>query len=236
MDEGWKIKGAAEKYMQTVELVAPGRKEILDIIARLATQADGKNPCILDIGCGWGHVTDEVLQHTPQASVVMLDFSEEMVDICKKRFRNNSNIKVLQYDLNEGLPSFDIRFDSVVSCFALHHIEIGNRIKLYSDIRKSLQETGIFINGDLFKGDSPVINDWEFDRYISWMAEQLDSKLGQTYTFNELKVRQLENYKVMKDMPGTLWEMCSDLRKAGFRYVDCLCKYQNLAVLAATNK
>lgn len=36
MDEGWKTEGAAEKYMQMVEVVAPGRKEILTMIARLA--------------------------------------------------------------------------------------------------------------------------------------------------------------------------------------------------------
>lgn len=28
-DEGWKTKGAAEKYIETVDVVAPGRKEIL---------------------------------------------------------------------------------------------------------------------------------------------------------------------------------------------------------------
>ncbi|MDD3363397.1 MAG: hypothetical protein PHZ03_00290 [Syntrophomonas sp.] len=50
-----------------------------------------------------------------------------------------------------------------------------------------------------------------------------------------LKKKQLENYKAMRDMPGTLWDMDNDLRKAGFRFVDCLCKYQNLAVLSASN-
>jgi len=48
------------------------------------------------------------------------------------------------------------------------------------------------------------------------MVDQLKEKLGQTYTFSDLKSRQLENYKVMRDMPGTLWDMYNDLKKSGF--------------------
>ena len=40
----------------------------------------------------------------------------------------------------------------------------------------------------------------------------------------------------MRDKPGTVWDMCNDLKLAGFRFVDCLFKYQNLAVIAATNR
>jgi hypothetical protein len=79
------------------------------------------------------------------------------------------------------------------------------------------------------------MNQWEFNNYIYWMVEQLKEKLGQTFEFSDLKTRQLENYKIMRDMPGTIWDMCSDLKKSGFQFVDCLCKYQNLAVLAASS-
>jgi cyclopropane fatty-acyl-phospholipid synthase-like methyltransferase len=233
--EGWKTKGAAEKYKQTVDIVAPGRQEILSMIARLAARTIADKPYIMDIGCGWGNVTDEILAYKPQASVNMVDYSEEMVCICQEKFKDNPNIQVMQYDLNQGLPSLDIKFDSVVSCFALHHIEFENRIKLYTDIRKTLKDEGVFVNGDLFKGDSPAMNQWEFNNYIYWMVEQLKEKLGQTFEFSDLKTRQLENYKIMRDMPGTIWDMCSDLKKSGFQFVDCLCKYQNLAVLAASS-
>lgn len=235
--EGWRTQGAAEKYLQMVDVVAPGRKEILSVIARIATSMEPEQPRILDIGCGRGIVTDEILRYSPQASVVMMDYSEEMVSICNERFKDNPNIQVFHHDLNEGLGQcIEGRFDAVVSCFAIHHVDFENRVRLYKDINSVLKESGVFCNGDLFRGDSPLIHEWEFDNYICWMMDQLREKLGQQYTFEDLKAKQLENYELMKDKPGTVWDMCNDLKLAGFRFVDCLFKYQNLAVIAATNR
>jgi hypothetical protein len=38
----------------------------------------------------------------------------------------------------------------------------------------------------------------------------------------------------MGDKPGTIWEMFHDMKIAGFKYVDCLWKSRNLAIMAAT--
>lgn len=237
-NEGWKSQGAAEKYINIVDIVAPGRKDILSIIAKLATGfSSARNPRIMDLGSGLGHATEEVLKYAPQASIVMLDFSEEMVAKSKEKFKSYPNVKIIQQDLNKGLGSYlETGFDAIISCFALHHIEYENRVNLYTDIKKGLKEFGVFINGDLFKGDSPAVNQWEFDNYIKWMVEQFRERLGQEYTFTELKDRQLENYNRMRDMPGTVWDMYNDLKRAGFKFVDCMYKNQNLAVLAASNK
>lgn len=235
--EGWRTQGAADRYLKTVDVVAPGRKEILSVIARIATSSDLEQPRILDIGCGMGIVTDEILKCSPQASVVMMDYSEEMVSICSGRFEDNPNIQILHQDLNEGLgPCIEGKFDAVVSCFAIHHVEFENRVQLYSDVKNVLKESGVFCNGDLFKGDSPFLHQWEFDNYICWMMEQLKEKLGQEYTFKDLKSKQLENYALMKDKPGTVWDMYNDLKLAGFKFVDCLFKCQNLGVIAAINR
>jgi len=237
MTKGWQTEGAAEQYMKLVDVVAPGRQDILSVIARLATDFCTGPPLVMDIGCGWGHVSEEILKARPDAIVHMTDYSAEMVALSQDRFRENPRISVYQHDLNVGLgPTEKAYYDAVVSCFALHHVQPANRVGLYRDIRMALKSSGIFINGDLFIGDSPTVNEWEFDNYIRWMAVQLKEQLGQEYGFDELKARQLANYQAMGDMPGTLLEMLSDLKTAGFTYVDCLAKYQNLAVVAAANR
>lgn len=235
--QGWQTEGAAEQYANKVDVVAPGRRDILSVIARLAADFCVDPPLIMDIGCGWGHVTGEFLKQKPEATVHMTDYSAEMVDISRERFAGNPGVKVCRHDLNEGLGAADRGiYDAVVSCFALHHVEPSNRVRLYEDIKAALKQGGIFINGDLFICESPSVNQWEFDNYIKWMAVQLKEKLDEEYSFEDLKSRQLANYQVMGDMPGTLWEMLADLKTAGFRHVDCLVKYQNLAVVAACNR
>ena len=106
------------------------------------------SPRILDIGCGYGDVTAEVLRYVPQASVCMVDFSEEMVQRSAERFQRNKDILILRYDLNEGLPDQlqPQEFDAVVSCFALHHVELEQRVPLYLQICHVLKADGVFVN------------------------------------------------------------------------------------------
>lgn len=234
--EGWINPEAAENYAQMADIIIPERRDILSIISKLATELGSVNPKFIDLGCGLGDVTAEILKLKPSASVLMLDFSDEMIRRSSKRFRDNKNITVVKQDLNQGISGIteDREFDAVVSCFSIHHVEFENRIKLYSEIHEVLKDRGLFINGDLFREDSPVIDQWEFNNSISSLIISLREKLGKEWTFDELKLNRLENAKKMGDKPGTLWEKFHDMKVAGFRYVDCLWKSCNLAIMAAT--
>lgn len=236
--KGWKTKETIQHYSNVVEVVVPSRREILKMIARLSTEFISGNPKILDLGCGFGDVTAEILKLNANAEVVMMDFSDEMIKLSIERFKENKKIKIIKRDLNYGLPDELINgeFDAVVSCFALHHIDFENRVKLYSDINNSLKKEGIFVNGDLFKGDSPIINQWEFDNWIKWMVKQIKDKFNKEKTFEEVKQKQLKEFEEKEDKPGTVWDMYNDLKEAEFKHVDCLLKDHNLAVLSATNK
>jgi len=237
-EKGWKAKETIKHYSKVVDVVVPSRKEILEMLAELATQFNSKSTKILDLGCGFGDVTAEILNLKSDVEVVMIDYSEEMIRLSNERFKQNDKIKTIKYDLNKGLPSeiVDGKFDAVVSCFALHHIDFESRVGLYSDINKTLNQDGIFVNGDLFKGESPTIDQWEFDNWIKWMVKQIKEKLNKEKSFKEVKEKQIKEFEEKDDKPGTIWDMNSDLREAGFKYVDCLLKDHNLAVISATNK
>ncbi|HWP97617.1 MAG TPA: class I SAM-dependent methyltransferase [Syntrophomonadaceae bacterium] len=239
--EGWKMKEAVQRYARVVNVVVPGRQEILNIIARLATESAPADARILDLGCGMGDVSAAILDLNPGVSLVMMDYSEEMLRLCQERFTGCSNIQIVSRDLHKGLGEelLASRFDIVVSCFALHHLEFSRRVPLYHEIYQILTETGLFINGDMFKGNSPCLDQWEFDNLIGWMVERLkESQLDPEATFpeatfNKIKQAQMENSQLMGDKPLSIWDMYQDMKEAGFKYVDCLWKVQNLAVLAA---
>lgn len=234
-NEGWAAKEAAEQYIKVVNIAIPYRKEILSIIAGLATAFATERPKVLDLGCGYGDVTAEVLKMKPEASVCLVDFSDEMIRLSSERFKNNPKIRIIKHDLNNGITDTAVgkEFDVVVSCFALHHIELTYRVKLYSEIKKALKQDGLFINGDRFKEDSPIIDEWIFNNWISYMVQQIRKKLGKEKTLDEVRRTQNVSDRKLGDKPGTIWDMRRDLKKAGFRYVDCLWKYQTLAIIAA---
>ena len=241
-NKGWKSRDAASHHLETADIIIPGRRDTLSIIARLATEFVSDKPRILDIGCGYGDVTAEILELSPLASVCMVDFSEEMVRLAKERFVNNSEVRIIKHDLNNGVPDRleSSKFDAVVSCHALHHVEYENKVGLYTKIRQVLNEGGLFINGDRFTGESPNISSWEFDNWITWMTKQINNKLDRDKSFDEVKKTQMESDKKLGDKPGTLWEMQKDLKQAGFQYIDCVWKNYNLGVIVAvapyTNK
>jgi tRNA (cmo5U34)-methyltransferase len=230
--KGWQSKETAQNYRRIANFIIPSRKEILSTIAQLATAFVPEQPRIMDLGCGYGDVTAEILKFKPHASICMVDFSDEMLRLAGERFDGDTNVKIIKHDLNNGIPVSVMSepFDVVVSCLALHHLEFGNRIKLYSGIAKVLREGSVFINGDRFKGDSPIINEWEFNNWINWVVLQKQD-LAMGTTFDEVKQTLIESEKKQGDKPGTIWDMANDLKHSGFKHIDCVWKYQNLAVI-----
>jgi len=124
-------------------------------------------------------------------------------------------------------------FDSVVSCFAIHHVEPENRVALYKEIKLVLGDNGLFINGDRFREEKPTVDAWIFDKWIEWTVESYKNNMGKDTTFEDLKKKQIESDVKLGDMPGTVWNMRKDLKKAGFKYVDCIYKNQIIGVMVA---
>jgi SAM-dependent methyltransferase len=235
-ENGWRTSEAAEHYRNIANLLVPRRSEVLDLIAELATTWTPKRPRVLDLGCGYGDVTDAVLERSADAAVCMVDFSDEMIRLSTDRFGTDPAVRVMQHDLNAGLPASlaTEQFDAVVSCFALHHVEPENRIKLYCDVHAVLAEGGLFINGDRFTSESESLAEWEFDTWVRFMERQIREKLGREKTFAEIKQGQIESDERMGDAPGSLWAMERDLRESGFRGVDCVWKLHILGIVVAT--
>jgi Methylase involved in ubiquinone/menaquinone biosynthesis len=111
-----------------------GRNYILSIVSNLINGFT-KEPRVLAIGCGFGYITAHILNTNPNSIIFVIDYSDEMLELCKERFKENKNIKINKQDLNNRLPKFDIneKFDVVVSSIVLHHVEFENRAKLYTD-------------------------------------------------------------------------------------------------------
>jgi tRNA (cmo5U34)-methyltransferase len=232
---GWQTNEAARHYECIGNFMIPGRDEIMEIVSGLTAAFTPLNGFILDLGCGYGDATYAALLKVPDSSAVLIDFSDEMLRRARERFRSNQKIKLIKYNLNEGIPNNlkPASFDAVISCFALHHIDFERRIPLYIEINNVLKPGGIFVNGDRFVEESPAINEWMFDIWVRWMTNRVKERFEISKSFDQMKARQIERDRDLGDKPGSLWSMGSDLRMAGFTYIDCLYKNQIVSVVAA---
>ena len=233
--DGWKSKEAANHYISLADVLIPYRNEILDIIATLAADNYRPGTKIIDLGCGNGELTERILKKNSQPQIIMVDYSQVMLEECKKRFSALKNISLICHDLNKGLPKtiFSEGYSVAVSCFVLHHVDIPKRLPLCSSIRQLLLNDGLFINGDRFIEETPKISDWAFDRWMNWMVQSVRQNMAKEVTFQEIKKKQLELDKKQGDMPGTMSQMREDLKQAGFKEVFTLWKSYVHGIMAA---
>lgn len=83
-----------------------GRETILDIIPDLPPQ-----PKILEIGCGTGHNIQHLQSKFPDAQILGVDLSQEMLNVAHNKLGNSDQIKLLKTNYGSGRieeESFDL--------------------------------------------------------------------------------------------------------------------------------
>jgi ubiquinone/menaquinone biosynthesis C-methylase UbiE len=109
---------------------------------------------VLDVGAGYGVVSEEVLQAFPAARITLQDYSQPMLDCARQRLAGRSDR--LSYVLGDLLdPSWPEQvggpFDLAVSAIALHNLGMPEKIfACYRAIQGLLKPGGCFLNCDRF--------------------------------------------------------------------------------------
>ena len=161
---------------------------------------------ILDLGTGAGRLLALVKTARPNAKFIGLDFSPTMLEALRKLFDKDRGVTVVSHNFESQLPALG-NFDSVISSFAIHHVNHERKRTLYGEIFDLLAPGGVFCN--LEHVASPTINlHKQFLESISWRDEDPSNKLLDLET-------QLA------------W-----MRQIGFVDVDCHWKWRELALLA----
>ena len=165
--------------------------------------ADSKN--ILDIGAGNGKLLDLCLLKCKEASGTALDFSQTMLESLYNKYQNNEKINIVEHDLNNPLPFRPESFDTIVSSFAIHHVNDDRKYELYNEVWQIVQKGGIFCNLE----------------HVSSPTENLHKIF-----FEKLGVEEDNSNKLLDVETQLGW-----LNEIGFEDVDCYWKWRELALI-----
>ena len=116
--------------------------------------APGAEIAVLDVGGGYGVVTEEVLAAFPQARVSLQDYSEPMLAAARQRLvRHRERLRFVHADLRD--PSWTGAvggaFDLAVSAIAIHNLrDIQAIAACYRGIAQVLKPGAPFLDYDLF--------------------------------------------------------------------------------------
>jgi tRNA (cmo5U34)-methyltransferase len=141
---------AASRYLAVMREALPLYDRLQDEIVRAT--AGVRVSKMLDLGAGTGETSRRCLAAHPDAGVVVLDSSEEMLKIAAEELGTRAALRSGR--LEDPLP--DGSFDLVVSALAVHHLDGDGKANLFRRLRGCLRPGGKFVMGDVVVPEAPV--------------------------------------------------------------------------------
>jgi len=129
------------------------RPRLRDMLAAAPSARDARL-AVIDVGGGYGAVTEELLRLFPAAQVTLQDYSQPMLDAARRRLASHAaQLRYVVCDLTD--PSWPGAvggpFDLAVSAIVLHNLRDEEKIfACYRAIRGLLRPGGWFLDYDLF--------------------------------------------------------------------------------------
>jgi tRNA (cmo5U34)-methyltransferase len=154
---------------------------------------------VLDLGCGTGAELKYVFKKAPNANIVGMDVSEQMLLKLRENYRDfTDNIKTIP-STYLGIDFGENSFEYVVACSTLHHLLPEDKLRLYANIKRGLKNKGCLLISD----------------YLAMSLQEEDS-LRETYLelIKKGSIDKNEIYHI--DVPLTLEHEMELLETAGF--------------------
>ena len=118
---------------------------------------------LLDLGCGTGALTAQVLEQDHRRQVTGLDLSERM--LARARARLGGRVNLVQGD-SEHLPFLDGSFDVVYCCDSFHHYP--DPAAVLAEVGRVLTPGGVFLLGDIWL---PLPGRLLMNPFLRWSRE-----------------------------------------------------------------
>jgi ubiquinone/menaquinone biosynthesis C-methylase UbiE len=132
---------------------AERRQRLRNMLAQAGVAADAEIS-VLDIGGGYGVVSEEVLAAFPRAQVTLQDYSEPMLVAARDRLTAyGARTSFVLADLTD--PAWVERaggpFDLAVSAIVIHNLrDLALIANAYRGVARTLKPGGVFLDYDLF--------------------------------------------------------------------------------------
>lgn len=140
----------ANTYLEMIRAEIPNYDDLQAILAA-ATLTGYPAGRILDLGSGTGETAKAVLRRHPDARLVGIDASADMLEIAEAQL---PHAEFVVSDLEDPLPPGP--FDLVVSAFAVHHLDGAGKQGLFDRIAQVLKPGGRFVMLDVVVPTEPV--------------------------------------------------------------------------------
>ncbi len=222
-ESAWADNKFAENYLDKADIYVVERRKMFWFVSSLFSYFfQGREGIkLLELGCGDGALTEELLKADNAISATLLDGGEGMIQKAKERliqYRNTTFIQATFQDLLGGKVKLETS-DICVSSMAIHHLEMAEKASLFRLIASWLKPGGRFVDVDVVLPPSKELEQWYFAIWKDWLG----LKMKQYNIRDEAPEDLIRRYQDPSSMnkPDTLESQLKELESAGFVDVDC---------------
>lgn len=229
----WAEKKHATEFVENADIYILERKRLFEVLRSFyryffLNRDLGRRIKVLDLGCGNGALTMEILKEDDEIQATLVDGSSEMLKNARENLKLYDNMnfvhKTFQELIEEELDEDDVlvdEFDLVVSSLAIHHLHMEEKRSLFHYIHNHLYHGGFFLNIDVVKAPVNELESWYRVLWSEWIRENQSSLWVKT-SFEHLPLRYKDN---SDNHPDELQDQLDALKAVGFQKVDCYYKY-----------
>jgi len=235
----WKSDKLAKLFLENVRGSIPFAFEQIDIMIRLLKANTNNVQRFLDLGCGNGILAAAILEHYPNATGILIDFPESMLNKAKRLLTEHSSLRFVTADFSNKswvrLVKKESPFDAIVSGYSIHHQPNHRKRQLFYEIFQLLEAEGLFINVEHVASKSKWLESVYDGLFVDSLvdfhrrkgsAKPREQVMGE-YVHGQGKAT---NIHARQPTFAPVETQCLWLRKCGFRDVDCYFKIFELAV------
>ncbi|MDQ7783540.1 MAG: class I SAM-dependent methyltransferase [Desulfomonilaceae bacterium] len=183
---------------------------------------------IIDLGCGTGNTTEELVRLFPDGIITCVDGSREMIAVARTKLENRE-MEFHCRDLTEpgwNEPLLHEPVDAVVSVFVLEHLPFDAYRKVLADILNLMKPGGRLVTVEGFSGDT--CQEIYFEEMALWEQRAVQSGIVTREQLDDVKRLSSEkevHYFAAVDDKKAWWA------EAGLTDVDLIWYYYCIGVL-----
>ncbi|NIO08447.1 MAG: methyltransferase domain-containing protein [Deltaproteobacteria bacterium] len=177
----WDSSAYVSQWAEGQDKKEPLRQAAFRVIAESISHDKTKALRILDVGAGYGALTQFLLEYFPNATAVCQDGSQEMIKLGHERMATyKGRFSYVQSDFGKSgwSKALGEPFEAVVSAIAIHNVRDPKVIQsIYGEILPLLKKGGCFLNFDRLRPSIEEQVNWlkqlgYVDANCSWQDEK----------------------------------------------------------------
>jgi SAM-dependent methyltransferase len=148
----WESSDYVSRWAERQKQREPSRQEPFRVMAETLPYKKQAEIRILDLGAGYGGLTQFLLRHFSQATAVCQDGSEEMAKLGRQRMKNFAgrfSYVLCDFSKTGWSRALKGKFDAVVSSIAIHNVRVPETVgAVYREAFPLVRPGGCFLNFD----------------------------------------------------------------------------------------